>query len=333
MSTLKKNQAFQPKQSKTLRLQAQKKKKFRVQGKLPGPNRRDKKGWGGSWLVNTGSSLFLEFEEGAPKGFPNGGPPLGFWRNRVCELLSHAFLTHSITVKCFTDVQTGIGYSLSFQESRKEDILRVGVEAVPFNQVISQDRKRHPLVLSQDNFVHNILTKNILCNEKVVEWEVKKSAPWRELLREARAPSWAPPFKVGTEAFSCLPTSRPSAYRDPGVREVGRKAVSVKPREKDLGPPQEKAHPFLETPDPPPPQICAHRVFSQAPNLTPFPPQVPGSPPCLLRPRPLLPVSPDAPGARPHLPRPARCPGPDLLRALEANSALRGFRARCPGCC
>lgn len=38
----KKNQAFHPKQSKTLRLQAQK-KKFRVQGKLPGPSRRDKR--------------------------------------------------------------------------------------------------------------------------------------------------------------------------------------------------------------------------------------------------------------------------------------------------
>ena len=34
---------------------------------------------------------------------------------------------------------------------------------------------------------------------------------------------WAPPFKVETEAFSCLPTSQPSAYRDPGVREVGEK--------------------------------------------------------------------------------------------------------------
>ena len=38
----KKNQAFQPKQSKMLSLQAQK-KKFRVRGKLPGPKRRDKK--------------------------------------------------------------------------------------------------------------------------------------------------------------------------------------------------------------------------------------------------------------------------------------------------
>ena len=49
--TLEKNQAFQPKQSKTLRLQASK-KKFRVRGKLPGPNRRDKKRdgeGGGGW--------------------------------------------------------------------------------------------------------------------------------------------------------------------------------------------------------------------------------------------------------------------------------------------
>lgn len=90
------------------------------------------------------------------------------------------------------------------------------------------------------------------------------------------------------------------------------------------GPPRRKPHPFLETPDPPPPQICPPGVSSQAPQPHSISTPGPWVPPSLPRPRPLLPVSPGAPGARPHPAPPRRVPRPDLLRALEADSALRG---------
>lgn len=77
---------------------------------------------------------------------------------------------------------------------------------------------------------------------------------------------------------------------------------------------------------PPPPQTCAPRLSSQHPPTPDAPGTHSGSwvPPSLLRPRPLFLVGLGAPGARPHPSPPGPVPRPDLLRALEADSALGG---------
>lgn len=84
-----------------------------------------------------------------------------------------------------------------------------------------------------------------------------------------------------------------------------------------------KPHPFPGASDPPPPQTCARGLSSQPPNLTQYPlwvlgpAQPPQAPPPVRGPpgRPRY--------APPPLP-PGRVPRPDLLRALEADSALGG---------
>lgn len=55
---------------------------------------------------------------------------------------------------------------------------------------------------------------------------------------------WASPFKVGTEAFSCLPTSQPSALQRPWGERSGGERLPRLSREKDVGPSQEKAPPL-----------------------------------------------------------------------------------------
>lgn len=92
MSTFKKKKKIRPfNQNKAnAKATSPKEKNLEFKVNFPDPIEETKKGWGGSWLVNTGSSLFLEFEEGAPKGFPVEGHPLRSGETEV-QLLSHAF--------------------------------------------------------------------------------------------------------------------------------------------------------------------------------------------------------------------------------------------------